>query len=479
MKRHLYYIDLFAGAGGTSTGVELARIGDKKAATVIACVNHDKNAIASHFANHPHAMHFIEDIRTLQLSPIVQKIQTLRTKEPDAIIVLWASLECTNFSKAKGGKPRDTDSRSLAEHLYRYIETIDPDYIQIENVEEFMAWGDMDENGKPISMKKGCNYQKWVFQIQKYGYQYDYRILNAADFGAYTSRKRYFGIFAKHGFPISFPKPTHTKNPNRQDFFGNGLKRWKAVKDVLDFTDKGESIFTRKKDLSPNTYRRIHAGLIKFVAGGKDKWLLKYNSCNFKTKKHVPPGIDEPCPVITTQERLGIVQCSFLSKYYSGHDASKNITIDAPAHTIKCKDNHALVTFISNNYTNGGATSDIRKPSPAILTNPKNSLVFCQIHKDKIPVFLKSYHTGKGGIVHKSTDSKPLRDIKTFMQRYGIVDITMRMLRVSELKQIMGFPKDYVLIGTKTEQKRYIGNAVEVNMARVLCEAISLKINTK
>ena len=128
-------------------------------------------------------------------------------------------MECTNFSKAKGGQPRDADSRTLAEHLFRYIEAINPDYIQIENVEEFMSWGDMDENGKPISMDKGRLYQRWVRNVRKYGYNFDFRILNAADYGAYTTRKRFFGIFAKNGLPIVFPQPTHCKN-GKQDMFG-------------------------------------------------------------------------------------------------------------------------------------------------------------------------------------------------------------------------------------------------------------------
>ncbi|MDR2970098.1 MAG: DNA cytosine methyltransferase, partial [Tannerellaceae bacterium] len=67
---NIYYIDLFCGAGGTSTGVELAQINGQKVARVIACVNHDKNAIASHKANHPLALHFTEDIRTLRLHPV-------------------------------------------------------------------------------------------------------------------------------------------------------------------------------------------------------------------------------------------------------------------------------------------------------------------------------------------------------------------------------------------------------------------------
>lgn len=182
----LLYIDLFCGAGGTSTGVNLARVNGQECARVIACVNHDAKAIASHASNHPDAMHFTEDIRTLGLTPLVEHLKKCRTMNPDAFVVLWASLECTNFSKAKGGQPRDADSRTLAEHLFRYIEAIDPDYIQIENVEEFMSWGDVDENGKPISMDKGKAYCRWIRNVKKYGYDFAHRILNAADFGAST-----------------------------------------------------------------------------------------------------------------------------------------------------------------------------------------------------------------------------------------------------------------------------------------------------
>ena len=217
----LLYIDLFCGAGGTSTGVELAKDENgQKLAKVIACVNHDANAIASHAANHPDALHFTEDIRTLELSPLVEHVKEMRRKYPEAEIVLWASLECTNFSKAKGGQARDADSRTLAEHLFRYIEAINPSYIQIENVEEFMSWGEVDENGKPVSMDKGKSYQRWVRNVKRYGYNFDHRILNAADYGAYTSRKRFFGQFAKKGLPIVWPEPTHCKG-GAQTLFGS------------------------------------------------------------------------------------------------------------------------------------------------------------------------------------------------------------------------------------------------------------------
>lgn len=551
----LLYIDLFCGAGGTSTGVENARYEDEQCAKVVACVNHDANAIASHAANHPDALHFTEDIRTLELSPLVAHVERMKKIYPDALVVLWASLECTNFSKAKGGQPRDADSRTLAEHLFRYIEAINPDYIQIENVEEFMSWGDMDEKGHPISKDKGRCYEKWKRNVRKYGYDFDWRILNAADYGAYTTRKRFFGIFAKRGLPIVFPEPTHCKD-GKSDMFGK-LEKWKPVKEVLDFSDEGDSIFCRKKPLAEKTLERIYAGLIKFVAGGKEAFIVKYNSMS-RTGKYQAPSVDEPCPVVATQGRLALAKVNFLSKQFSGQPDSKNISVEGPSGTITCKDHHAFVSayygnghnhsvelpaptvttkdrlalvnsvFIDNQYGTGKPTS-IELPVGTVTTVPKFNVVSCKpwimntafsnigssieqpsqtitanrkwhylmnpqfasaggsvnnpcftliARMDKMPPYLVEVEGGIG--IQVTPDDSPMTiKIKEFMALYGIIDIKMRMLRIAELKKIMGFPEDYVLIGPQSDQKKFIGNAVEVNMARVLCEAICKEIIRK
>lgn len=550
-KIKLFYIDLFCGAGGTSTGVEEARLFGCKCAKVVACVNHDANAIKSHQANHPDSLHFTEDIRTLELSPMVRHLRKMQEKEPDAYTVLWASLECTNFSKAKGGQPRDADSRTLAEHLFRYIEAIQPDYIQIENVEEFMCWGDLDENGKPVSKDQGRSYLKWVNRVRGYGYDYDYRILNAADFGAYTSRKRFFGQFARCGLPIVFPVQSYAKNGDDGGMFRQ-YRKWKPVREVLDLQDEGESIFLKKRPLCEKTLERIFAGLVKFVAGGRkqyDDFILKYNSMN-RSGHYRPVPTDEPSPTVACQNRLGYVKINFLSKQFSGHPMSKNQSIDRPAGTITTIPHEAFVTayygngfnsdikepmptvptkdrfglvsvdldeplpdvplekvtiqanqFLANEYSGGGQTGSIDTVNPAVLCNPKQKLVsadqylmnpysfksdggsierpcFTLIARmDKMPPYLISTEKGEMAIAIYDEDSPMTRKVKEFMAMYGIVDIKMRMLNIRELKRIMGFPEDYTLIGSQAEQKKFIGNAVEVNMSRVLCEALAERLS--
>lgn len=521
--RHLLYIDLFCGAGGTSTGVNTARLDGDRCAEVVACVNHDAKAIASHASNHPDAMHFTEDIRTLELSPLVAHLEKCRRMNPGALTVLWASLECTNFSKAKGGLPRDADSRTLAEHLFRYIDVIDPDYIQIENVEEFMSWGDIDENGRPLSKYSGLSYLRWVEKMKGYGYDYDWRIMNAADYGAYTSRKRFFGIFAKEGLPIAFPDPTHSKSGG-SGLFGSMLK-WKPVREVLDLEDEGTNIFDRKKPLCEKTLGRIYAGLIKFVAEGKDAFMVKYNSVNQKTGRYVPPSLDAPCPTVAAQSRLALASVSFLSKQFGSAPSGKNIPVDGPAGTITTVDHHAFVTvhygngfntsidapaatlttrdrmalvslnFLDMQYGNG-IPSDVDSVAGTVTVNPQHHLVTVKRRDlmnprisssvgsvdspcltpidgmDRRPPYLITAESGETAIAIYPTDSPMTVKIKKFMALYNIVEIKMRMLKISELLLIQGFPADYVLVGTQTDRKKFIGNAVEVTIARKWCEAL-------
>lgn len=542
----IFYIDLFSGAGGTTAGIHLT--GDPNI-KVVACVNHDLNAIESHKANHPDCIHFVEDIRDMKVVLALKKlVDQLRSENPGCFIIIWASLECTNYSKAKGGLPRDADSRTLAEFMNDYVEYLNPEYMFIENVREFMSWGPLDEHGKPVSRLSGKDYIRWIQSIQNLGYDYDKRILDSAHFGAYTSRERYFGQFAKYGMPISWPQQTHAKNPEKLMLF-NGLEKWKPVREVLDLDDEGESIFNRKKPLVDATLERIYAGLIKFVAGGEKEFLMKYYSGKPEGKVI---GMDRPAGTITCRDGQAIVQASFLSHYYGN---GFNSSIEDPCPTIRTKDsvNKVCPQFLTSYYSGGGQVSDIESPNPTLTGIPKQRLTSCQFidqqygqskpiglsnpsgtiatnpkqnlvttwmldpnfkntcrsidkpapvilasrkhfylvnpqfnskgasidqpcftliaRMDKRPPSIVQVIEGRVYIQMEETDSPSMRKIKEFMVLYGIVDILMRMLKIIELKLIQGFPADYILKGTQTEQKKYIGNAVVTLMAKAIANA--------
>lgn len=512
-------IDLFAGAGGTSTGIERANVDGNKVAVVIAAVNHDPVAIKSHSLNHHNAVHFIEDIRLLNLEKLQVVVETSRVKYPNAKLVIWASAECTNYSKAKGGKPRDADSRTLPEELYRYVEFLRPDILQVENVTEFMSWGELDEKGRPISRVAGTNYLRWVEKIRKYGYDYSYRILNAADYGGYTSRIRYFGQFVKPSESFVWPEPTHTKNP-KKDIFSE-LKRWKAVKDVLDLWDEGNSIFDRKKPFVEKTLERIYAGLVKFIASGDDSFITKYYSGKPKGKNitlNAPAGsittkdgqavvfiakynstsatgdkknsvtsVSDPMPTIATQGRLSVVQ-AFMQQYHGNGVA---VSIDGPATAITTKDRLSVVKPVYLlNYQYKSHASGLDEPSPTLLAcrkhhylvNPQYNSAGSSIENpcftliakmDKRPPSIVTAETGHSAIVFYDDDSEWTKKVKLFMAEYGIIDIKMRMLKIPEMLRIMGFGDDYKLAGTQTDQKKFIGNAVHTIIPQRWYEAMA------
>lgn len=476
----LLYVDLFCGAGGVTTGV--SRV---PGVQVVACVNHDAKAIASHAANHPETLHFTEDIRTLDTAPMVSRMEEMRRHHPLARVVLWASCECTNFSRAKGGKPRDPDSRSLAEHLYRYIEALRPDYIQVENVTEFLEWGPLvGKAGKlvPDPSLKGEFFRAWFDHIESMGFRGGRKVFNAADFGAYTSRKRLFVQFARHGLDLVWPQVTHSR------------RNWKPCRDVLDLSNFGQSIFARKKTLCDATLRRLAEGVRKFA---RPRFVVRYMS----GPGHVH-SVDRPCVTVCTDRNLYLATGHFVDNYYGrGYPSS----LDEPIGTLCTKSQKYPVTvvFMANYYSGGGQLTDIGQPCPALLTNPKSHVATVSYIRammrpqsrglvysltSPMPTLLTRdyfyldtckyagcpvYHYPEEG------DTEAMLELKTLMRERGIADICMRPLTVTECLRVMGFPDNYKLTGTQTDQRKFIGNAVEVHqsyhMALALAEDMSDK----
>lgn len=243
-------VDLFCGAGGTSTGL-IQACADLGRKLDLLAVNHWPTAVETHTANHPDARHLCESLDSIDPRKACKRLD-----------LLMASPECVHHSIARGGKPCSDQSRASAWHVVRWAEALQPRCILVENVREFATWGPLNDKGRPIKSRKGETFEAWLSAIRSLGYAVSHRVCNAADYGAATSRERLF-IMARRGrAPLTWPEPTHARHAT-EDLFGS-LPKWRAAREIIDWSIQGQSIFNRKRPLKPKTLERIWAGLRKF-----------------------------------------------------------------------------------------------------------------------------------------------------------------------------------------------------------------------
>ena len=417
------FVDLFCGAGGLSTGAHL--VGKK----ILACVNHDPIAIESHLANHPKTVHLTEDVRDMVVIP---KLKSIINGRP---FNLWASLECINFTCAKGGMKKDLSSRTLPMCLLKYVKELQPETLWIENVKQFRNWGPLDLNTmQEIKERRGEYYKNWLDHLSALGYEYDYRLLNGADFGSHQNRTRYFAQFRKRK-NFKWPSPTHGESSK--------LLPYNTAKDILQLENIGESIFGRKKPYVEKTLKRIYEGLIKF----KDEpiFLDEYYGNGRAQSVH------KPIPVITTKDRYSVIHSIFIDQQYGNSSAA---SINQPINTITTNPKFSICYVLNPQYSSKG--SSLNQPMPTIIAR-----------QDKAPLGL--IHGISGPMIGiNEKDSHYTKLIKEFMNKNGISDIRKRPLNITELKRAQGFNDDYILKGSQQDQKKFIGNAVDVTMAKAL-----------
>lgn len=389
-------IDCFAGGGGASVGIEMA-LGRQ----VDIAINHDPAAILMHKTNHPDTLHLTEDIFKVDLPKYIKGRH---------VALMWASPDCTSHSKAKGGKPRNSGLRILPWAVYKHAKAILPDVIIMENVEEIQQWGPLDKQGYPIKEKKGEEYQRFISKMQRLGYEFESRELVAADYGAPTTRKRWYAIFRRDGKQIVWPEPTHNKDGT------DGLKKWVPVHTVLDFSDLGKSIFGRKKPLADNTMKRIARGLQKFVFENPEPFIVQVNhgGDNFRGQ-----SIHEPMPTITKKHGFGkvtTIAAPIIDKAYGGNYSGGGSEVKKPLHTITTVDHNRLACPYIMQIGQTGFTKDrnrgVEEPLSTIVTKNEHCIV---------EPFLIQYHSEtKSGEVRGQNVEEPLRTVDT-SNRYGAV----------------------------------------------------------
>ena len=447
-RRVLNTADLFCGAGGATTGMEDA-LEKKGVQHVGIAINHWKIAVETMKRNHPAV-----DTKCMSIEEAVPA-DLVPGGELD---ILWASPSCTHHSRAKGGKPRSNQLRAQPELILTWLDQLFVRRLIVENVPEFVDWGPLDREGRPIKSRVGDCFKAWVAALEARNYVVSWRIVNCADYGDATTRRRFFLKAVRRGCGrIVWPEPTYAENP-QPELFGE-RKRWRGIRECLDLSDTGKSIFGRKKPLSANTLRRIQVGMKRYCgmefqmdmlgAGGPD-------GCRIRS-------VDEP---MVTQHaggnRVALVK-PFLVKLRN-HETVE--PIDAPITTVTCSGaHHALCTPLVLGQQGGAECRPIDEPCPTIAT------------AGAIRVITPFIFTEQNNNAPRSVD-EPVRTLTTVRKDYvclpqledgRVVDIRIRMLKPSELAAAHSFPPDYKLTGTRGDMVKQIGNSVPVRTASAMC----------
>ncbi|HEX5244365.1 MAG TPA: DNA cytosine methyltransferase [Tepidisphaeraceae bacterium] len=288
-------VDNFAGAGGASMGIEAAC-----GRSVDIAINHDRHSVMMHELNHPHTRHLCED---------VWHVDPMETTAGRPVGLAWFSPDCRHFSRAKGGKPVKKNIRGLAWVVIRWAKIKKPRIIVLENVREFQDWGPLTADDRPCPRRKGQTYRRWRTMLENLGYHVETRILNAADFGAPTHRRRFFLIARCDGHPIHWPEPTH----------GPGRRPYRTAAQCIDWSLPCPSIFLTKAESKPlkiirplaeKTMRRVAMGLKRYVLENPKPFIV---TCNHAGPEFRGQSIDEPFKTLTAaRDAHGVVQPYFI-----------------------------------------------------------------------------------------------------------------------------------------------------------------------
>lgn len=499
-------VDLFAGGGGTSTGIEAAL-----GVSPDIAANHDPEAVAMHMVNHPSTKHYCEDVVDLDIAKIC-------AGRP--VGILWLSPDCTYHSKARGGKPfRDRNKarrrRGLANVAIKWAKVLPPSQrprvIALENVEEFEDWGPLADDGLPCKLRRGLSFRRWVKQLENLGYVVEWRQMRASDYGAPTIRNRLFLVARCDGEPIIWPAPTHG-DPSKPGFKESGLKVWRTAAECIDWNIPCPSIFERKKPLVENTLRRIAVGVKRYVIDAAKPFIIPVTHAGDNRAHSVdaplrtittakrgefaliaphlvgvggragqsrPRGADEPTATLTTKGDTALIAPTLIQTGYGERDgqAPRVPGLDKPLGTIVAGGGkHAVVAAFLNKHFSGAVGSAMTAPVATITPHDHNSVTAAHLtnfytsntgggegdltkpartitaggqHQALVYAFLMKYY-GEGGQWQSATEPMhtiPTKDRMALVSvsglQYCISDIGMRMLTARERYRANGFPENY------------------------------------
>lgn len=457
------FVDNFAGGGGASTGIEAA-IGR----SVDIAINHDPDAIAMHKVNHPATKHYCENI---------WEVDPVDACEGNPVVLAWFSPDCRHFSRAKGGKPVDKNIRGLAWVAIKWAHAVRPKVIMLENVPEIQTWGPLSEDGKPVKDRIGETFEGFILALttgipaahpaykemcdalsigedsktalrlrKGLGYEVEYRTLRSCDYGAPTTRTRFYMIARSDGHSITWPEATHA--PKDCEAVRQGRKLpYHTAAECIDWSIPGKSIFERDKPLCKNTMKRIAKGLEKFVLDSEKPFLVDDGFVPYLIQYHSERSgnevrgqrVDEPINTIDTSNRYAIIApyITTLRNHMIGQ------RVDTPLGTLSCSGaHHEVVYAYLIKYFSTISAQSVDRPLDTLTTKDRFALI--TIHGEQ----------------------------------YQLRDIYMRFLTPREMSDCTGFPHDYVIDFdcngkpySRQKQVARIGNAVTPPVPAALVRA--------
>lgn len=310
--RDAVVVDLFCGAGSLSAGIEdaLLELGWRPR---MNAVNHWNVATSTYALNHAGANVHCVSLDAAFPAHVVPGLH---------VDLLAAGIECTYFSRARGGKPVNDQQRMSPWHVVRWCTELNVDRVLLENVPEIVKWGPVSpRTGKPIKAREGEYYEAFHNAMAHIGLPLDARVICCAEHGDPTTRTRWFGMARRGRKSVTWPAPSYARDG------AGGLPRYRAARECIDWSIRGRSIFDRPRPLAPKTLMRIWAGILKF--GWPEPFIVVL-------KQHADArGIDLPLPTVHAGgQHFGLVQPFVLNRHGDNGGHCRGSSIDEPAPTL-------------------------------------------------------------------------------------------------------------------------------------------------
>ncbi len=462
-------VDNFAGGGGASTGIEMA-IGR----SVDIAINHDPDAITMHKANHPNTKHYCEDVWEVDpveacagnpvalawFSPDCKHFSRAKGGKPVDknirglawVAVRWAYLVrprviiLENVPEIQTWGPLIPKTDPKTGRVLKIVgyghkkgskhgapRTVVAEPGEIVPMDRCVLVPDPDRKGETfnafiLALSTGIPANHPAFEemcealfisrdsdmaqalTAGLGYTIEYRTLKSCDYGAPTTRTRFYLTARCDGKPIVWPQPTHGHKHSREVKNGE-LLPYRTAAECIDWSIPARSIFEREKPLAENTLRRIARGIKKFVIDNPEPFIVTVNHSGEGFRGQ---SIDEPLDTVTSKNGFGVVTPTIMCN----NTGNIGATVDSPMPTVTTGNRNYVVapTIVPVGYGERKG----QEPRVNSVEEPLGTIVSSGKHYLATPILTKFQQNSSGQEL-----DRPIDTVMPGAQRFGLVAPTL------------------------------------------------------